>query len=335
MLSAKNSIFTIDSLPRDVLLIILKKLEKDDIYNIRLTAKYLNFFVVANYEYLPRPKAIEIKISSCYRENESFKRVRFSCNCVDKSIEILEDVIIRGNNQIRFPRIERYLREVDLTDVETIEISTLGDSIVFDILSPYIRNGGAIENLTITVNRCPSFLSFSNFIQKIRYVKVLTFSKLCFPNQEIPSDYVFPMIDKMTNLHITECSCTNFVNNKMILDIFDKNEDLTDLAILSKCTDFKDELVEKIKERESECKGNEGNHDKYVLCLPEKCISKFYEEYTKYFIDDFSEIHHRNGAFNEILCVGRYCDQCHAHSIITLSFLKCSVFYDPSCDALI
>uniref|UniRef100_A0A0N5B998 F-box domain-containing protein n=1 Tax=Strongyloides papillosus TaxID=174720 RepID=A0A0N5B998_STREA len=335
MPSTKNSTFPIDSLPGDVLLVILRKLEWGDIYNIRLTTKYLNFFVVENYERLPKSEAIEIKISSCYRENEPFKRVEFSCICADKSIEILEDVVIGGNNEIIFPKIKRYLREVDLTNVESVEISTVGDSIVFDILSPYIENGGTIKSLTITANKCPSFSSFSNFIQKIRYVEVLIFSKLCFPNQEIPSDYVLPMIDKMTNLHITECSCTHFVNKKMILDIFDNNEDLTDLTILSKCTDFKGELIEKIKEREIMCYDDETNHDKYVLCLPETCRIDPQREYVKYFSENFTEMRSRIGAFNDIICVSRYCSPCKKHSTITLSYMKSSVFYDPSCDSLI
>ncbi|CEF64951.1 Hypothetical protein SRAE_1000320400 [Strongyloides ratti] len=282
-----------------------------------------------NYEYLPKPKAIKIKITSSYNKNLLKKSVIFSCSCENKTIKLWEDCNIQENNKVEFPKIKRYLREVDLTNIEEVNIYSIGDGTSFDILNCYFKNNTTINSLEISSHECSSFSSFSNFIQKIRFINTLSFSKLCFLNQPIPSDYILPVIKKIKKLNIIECKCTNFVNSKMIQNLFLQNEDLKELSIFSKCNNFKNELIKEMKNRENVCNGDKDKHNEYVLILSQTSDFDFEKEFSQYFSVDVYENYHLSSSFNDIICAAKFCDECNSHSTITLSYSKSSIL--PNC----
>uniref|UniRef100_A0A0K0FZF2 F-box domain-containing protein n=1 Tax=Strongyloides venezuelensis TaxID=75913 RepID=A0A0K0FZF2_STRVS len=267
-------------LPNEVIKLILKNVDWRTLYKVKLVSKFFDTLVNSNLDFFQKPKMKMLNMSSFYNKEDTLE-IYCSFFCEDKFINLERFSILI--DEIKVDDIEYYLKKVNLFDIEYVWVKTNGKTIVFDILNRYFKPGTSVQSLHIEVNNNPDFQSFSQFIQKIRYVNSLYLKNLCFTDKNIPKNYELSMIEKLSNLFLLECRCTCLVNSLMIKNLFINNKSLKEVKIYSKCSNFEVDLVRNIKARQDLCNKDEKSHEKYHIYLPHKNGIINNVEFIKYF----------------------------------------------------
>uniref|UniRef100_A0A0K0EWA6 F-box domain-containing protein n=1 Tax=Strongyloides venezuelensis TaxID=75913 RepID=A0A0K0EWA6_STRVS len=264
-LTTKKDTPSLTSLPSEILLIIFTNLDWRSLEILKLTSKRL--YNLIEYTYLPTKFVKELELRS-YSTVDNSLRISFAIKTNKHQIEINDIPFYIKEKYPHIDKIERILEKYCLRSVPKINIHVKDDSIVFDLLNRYFQYDTEVECLKIFIEKSPVFKSFSRFMDKMKYVECLIIECLCFNNQKISSNYTFSIEKDLKKLIINECRCCAFVNQKMIMQLFENNPNIKLVKMNSNSDDIDKLIINYVTSRPDKEDNGKCHHPLFKLYLP-------------------------------------------------------------------
>uniref|UniRef100_A0A0K0E3F2 F-box domain-containing protein n=1 Tax=Strongyloides stercoralis TaxID=6248 RepID=A0A0K0E3F2_STRER len=325
-----HSLSPIEVLPVEILINIFSKIEWKSLINIKKTCKRFHIIVENNLKYLQKPKLRRLFASSII-QNESKIKVEFTFHFDrDKEISINEFNIDLSKTMIKTIKIDYLLERMDLNKVQEIFIDAIGDTIIFDILNRHFPLNFKIRQLYITIKNCPVFQSFVKFLKKINSLKNMYIKHLCFGDQKISSDYIFPNINGIKQFYIKECPKTKFFNIRMLKNLLNFHKNLDQITILSELVNLEFDMINIFRNKQTLKHKEKCEQDYFSIILPYRnpmstfnLLKEHYNESTLIINEDIR--------FHNSIYVTTECIHCEVFDYIHFLYLKPERYWEECC----
>ncbi|CEF62099.1 F-box domain-containing protein [Strongyloides ratti] len=314
-----SNFFPIESLPIELIKIILTKVDWESLQKSRLVSKLFNNIIEQNFSQMQKPRVKHL-IFRTLNIGPNWKKIAFFCG-LEKNINIIQNITINTHNKpFNDKKIEYYFKRMNFSKLDYLKISSTGNIDAFNILNKYFKSKTKIRYLEIDIKMYPILESLTAFLKKIKHVKYFRIKNICLGNEKIPHDYTLPKIKSMKALYIDECNCTKFINSRMINKIFEQNKNLNYIEIYPNRKNIDTKLVKLIVERQNSSYFEKCNHSNICLYLPIGDEYNRNTEFERLFYTTNYELKEPFEVFS--ITAQKSCEKCFSKKIIKVCFAK-------------
>uniref|UniRef100_A0A0N5CCW0 F-box domain-containing protein n=1 Tax=Strongyloides papillosus TaxID=174720 RepID=A0A0N5CCW0_STREA len=266
---AESNIFV---LPNDVFSLILPKLSRKDILNLRCVSRSFYNIIHENYHLLNKERIYLISIE--YDENDESNPLRleiFLDNMANRtfgslSIFVHWVIVLKTINIQNSEELSRFLKIFDLRNFHSLKVRAADNINIFAILNKSFETGTNIETLLIQKLKEKDFESFRTFVEKLSSVRSLSIEHICAPStrpRDVYSLLSLSSLNTIKDFDISECDGTKILSSDIVAKLFRNNPDIEFLTIRSMNIEFLESVfkefftVEQPRKMESECNFSE------------------------------------------------------------------------------
>uniref|UniRef100_A0A0K0EYK5 F-box domain-containing protein n=1 Tax=Strongyloides venezuelensis TaxID=75913 RepID=A0A0K0EYK5_STRVS len=260
------------SLPPEILGKIFSNIPWNELINVRLCARKFNYVINKYHKDMQKPKLKSIIFENDSTHNEGIDRIRIAYEIHITDMHNFKDTSDEKEFFL-FPseldQFQGFLKKVDLTSLDCVDISLYDHAEVVGIFSDYFHNTNRIESICLYVSNSEEDIGNTlSFLEKVQNVEVL---ELCLhlPHINIPKDFIIPVKNSLEVIDIWEEGDTAFVNPRMIKHIVENNPDLCGFKFTLNNFETYKMIIDTIVEGElsRRTKGCLHRHITLILCI--------------------------------------------------------------------
>uniref|UniRef100_A0A0K0FGD4 F-box domain-containing protein n=1 Tax=Strongyloides venezuelensis TaxID=75913 RepID=A0A0K0FGD4_STRVS len=232
---AQNDIFI---LPVYILSLILTKLSRTDILNVKLVSRGFYNIIHENYHLLDRRKVrcVHIEYDKRYGRHPFCLKMAFG-NVIGENLHIIN---YRHNEKSAYfecdEGLSRFLKMFDIKHLDYLHVSSIDDNInIFGILNKFFQKGTKADVLSISKLSEKDLTSFLTFIRKFASVRQITLNHICAPSmgtKDVCS--LFSSLSSFNTIkyfRIVECHKTMILSTDFVINLLRNNPNIKHLDV--------------------------------------------------------------------------------------------------------
>uniref|UniRef100_A0A0N5B5D2 F-box domain-containing protein n=1 Tax=Strongyloides papillosus TaxID=174720 RepID=A0A0N5B5D2_STREA len=256
-------------LPNDVLLCVFSKSNLKDLLNFKKACRKFYKLIDDNYIRMSKTVAFEMSITRSPLDDD---KISFDLDVCYVS----HNKNNRSSNGKYFKRgikgeeeFSKTLKIFVTKSLYRLVVRNCDNINVFNVLHKHYQQESSIEILYIDKlgeNDIQPFQQFVNQLENVKMLEVLQIFSSIEACKTKPS-LIFPSLTSLECVNLTECQETNFLNHKLIVELFENNPNIRDLRLSSKNIHFMESVLVWFFFRQQLTTSRTCNHNKISLCL--------------------------------------------------------------------
>uniref|UniRef100_A0A0N5BQE1 F-box domain-containing protein n=1 Tax=Strongyloides papillosus TaxID=174720 RepID=A0A0N5BQE1_STREA len=224
------------SLPKHLQLDIFSNVDWKSIINVKSVCKELNILIEQNIQRLQRPKIYFMDIDYGRQINSSSEIIVSYAICRDEQENGTNYNFRRETKKIFFSNLNSYedfLRKNDFSRLNQLCFDIDKNTEVVRLFNNYFNGGEHLKDVNFydyggeERRDANDVLEFIHKTRNTEYMSLV----LNFPNQEMPKNFVFPVMNSLNRLYIEEKNGTKFMTKEIMRGIINNSGDNFALAI--------------------------------------------------------------------------------------------------------
>uniref|UniRef100_A0A0K0F006 F-box domain-containing protein n=1 Tax=Strongyloides venezuelensis TaxID=75913 RepID=A0A0K0F006_STRVS len=256
-------------LPNDVLIYIFSKSNLKELLNFKKTCRKFYKLIGDNYIRMSRTAAFEMSIT---RSSLDDGEISFDLDVC----YVNHNIGNRSSNGKYFKRdiksdeeFSKLLKIFVTKSLYRLVVRNCDNIDVFKVLYKHYQQDSSIEILYIDKlgeKDIQPFQQFMNQLKNVKMLEVLQISSSLKACKTKPS-LIFPSLTSLECISLTESQDTNFLNHRLIVELFKNNPNIRDLRLSSMNINFMESVLVWFFFRQQITTSRTCNHNKISLCL--------------------------------------------------------------------